>query len=65
MAIAISIFDVSSAGFKYSQDRVCTDGNIITSRGPATAMDFGLALASAVTGEDMVKKVGSPMLVDL
>lgn len=44
---------------------MCVDGNLITSRGPATAMDFGLALASAVTGEDMTQKVGHPMLTNL
>lgn len=52
-------------GYKYSQDKVCTDGNIITSRGPATAMDFGLALASAVRGKDVSAEVGKPMLVQM
>lgn len=30
----------------YTEDRVVTDGNIITSRGPGTAMEFALALVA-------------------
>lgn len=34
----------------YSEDAVVTDGNIITSRGPGTAMDFALALIETLAG---------------
>ena len=49
-------------GYKYSQERVTTDGHVITSRGPGTAMQFALACASAVTGENMEEKIGPAML---
>ncbi|NQT93215.1 MAG: DJ-1/PfpI family protein [Lentisphaerae bacterium] len=38
-------------------DRVVKDGNIFTSQGPGTAMEFALALVAAMSGEDAVRKV--------
>lgn len=37
--------------------RVTRDGNIITSRGPATAFDFGLALVSALCGNAVAESI--------
>ena len=45
---ALETFD----GFTYSDDAVVQDGNIITSRGPGTAMDFALALIENLVGKD-------------
>ena len=36
---------------------VVVDGNIITSRGAGTAVEFGLALAKILTGEDTAREV--------
>lgn len=37
-------------GFDYRSDAVVTDGRIVTSRGPGTAMDFALALIALLLG---------------
>lgn len=52
----------------YLKDAVCTegtvvkDGNIITSKGPGTAMDFGLALIAFLAGEEKAEEVRSGLL---
>lgn len=38
-------------GMAYQQDAVVRDGNILTSRGPGTAMDFALALIEVLSGK--------------
>lgn len=43
--------------FAYQEAAVVTDGKVITSRGPGTAMDFALALIGALSGEDARRKV--------
>lgn len=42
---------------KISTDAVVTDGNIVTSRGPGTAMDFTLALIDILAGGQVRKQV--------
>lgn len=44
-------------GMKYSEDPVVQDGNIITSRGPGTAMDFALMLIEVLEGAECSRKV--------
>lgn len=44
-----------------SQD-VIVDGNVITSRGPGTAMRFALALAERLAGDKKARHVGMSML---
>lgn len=43
-------------------DRVCTDGNIITSRGPATAMPFALEILKELAGIPARDRVQEGML---
>lgn len=51
-------------GFCYDdQSKVVQDGHLITSRGPATAFDFGLKIAECLTGEDKAKEVAKAMLI--
>ncbi|HSC47964.1 MAG TPA: DJ-1 family glyoxalase III [Gammaproteobacteria bacterium] len=45
------------SGIDYLEAAVVKDGKIITSRGPGTAMDFGLALVALLMGEEVRKKV--------
>lgn len=50
--------------YRYIGDRkVVQDGNLITSRGPGTAFDFGLKLAEVLTGADKAKDVARGMLL--
>lgn len=47
----------------YREDRVVSDGNIVTSRGPGTALEFALALVERLAGADKVAKLRSGMVV--
>jgi 4-methyl-5(b-hydroxyethyl)-thiazole monophosphate biosynthesis len=49
----------------YREDKqVVTDGNIITSRGPGTALCFGLAILKRLVGEESYLAVKEGMLLD-
>jgi protein DJ-1 len=54
---------VGSANYKYSEARVCRDGSVITSRGPGTCFEFGLALVEALVGLETAKGIADLMLV--
>jgi len=43
-------------------ERVVVDGNLVTSRGPGTAVEFALALVSLLFGEATARQVGAAML---
>ena len=43
-------------------DDVVHDGKVITSRGPATAMQFALYLLQLLKGEEVARQVGQGML---
>jgi protein deglycase len=47
----------------YSEERVVVDGNLITSRGPGTALEFSLALVEKLAGADAKQRVAHAMLV--
>lgn len=42
-----------------SDQRVVVDGNVITSRGAGTALDFGLALVEAVLSQEKAREVAA------
>ncbi len=46
-----------------SVERVIKDGNIITSRGPGTAIEFALAIIAELLGAEQAEKIAAPMLV--
>lgn len=48
-----------------SSELVCQDGQLITSKGPATSLYFGLAILKALGREAEAKAVKQGMLVDL
>lgn len=56
-------------GIDYSEDVVTVDKNIVTSRGPATAVLFALKLAELLTDEETAKglkeQILFPMISDL
>ena len=47
---------------KYSEDTVVIDGNIVTSRGPGTAMDFSLTLIELLAGKAKRDEVEGQLL---
>jgi len=49
----------------YREDlKVVTDGNVITSRGPGTAVCFGLAIVERLVGNESMMAVKDGMLLD-
>ena len=53
---------LSSQNKTYVEDSVVTDGNIITSRGVGTALDFALEIVSKLCGEEKAKNVAAQIL---
>ncbi|XP_065371310.1 protein dj-1beta [Calliphora vicina] len=50
--------------YKYVDDQtVVQDGNLITSRGPGTAFEFGLKIAEVLAGSDKAAEVAKGMLL--
>ncbi|MDR3072570.1 MAG: DJ-1/PfpI family protein [Clostridiales Family XIII bacterium] len=49
-------------GAEVGTEDVVIDGNIITSKGPATAMAFGLALVETLCGQDVRARLASDLL---
>lgn len=47
----------------YQEDAVVIDGNIMTSRGPGTALGFALAVAERLVGKERAEKIRGAMLV--
>jgi 4-methyl-5(b-hydroxyethyl)-thiazole monophosphate biosynthesis len=47
----------------YSEERVVIDGNLVTSRGPGTALEFALALVEKLAGADVKERLARAMLV--
>lgn len=56
-------FEKQCLGAEISEDAVVKDGNIITSRGPATAMDFAIELVRTVAGDDAAEKTAKGLLL--
>lgn len=49
--------------YKYSENRVEKDGNILTSRGPGTSFEFGLAIIETLMGKEVSDQVKSPLIL--
>ncbi|MCG6941208.1 MAG: DJ-1/PfpI family protein [Thiohalocapsa sp.] len=47
---------------RLSEDAVVTDGNLVTSRGPGTAMDFALQLIELLVGRERRDEVESKLM---
>jgi 4-methyl-5(b-hydroxyethyl)-thiazole monophosphate biosynthesis len=50
---------------RFKEDTVAIDGNIITSRGPATALPFALAVVEKLSGPETKERVKKATLFDL
>lgn len=51
-------------GVRYLTDRVVQDGNLTTSRGPGTAMEFALRLVVELNGAEAASALAEQMLVE-
>ena len=54
-------YDLPSA--EYCEDRVVVDGNVVTSRGPGTAIEFALQWVTLLAGADQAAQLRQGMLV--
>ncbi len=50
--------ELTGAMVEKAPARVVADGNIITGRGPGTAIDLGLAIVGRLLGDDAAQKLG-------
>jgi 4-methyl-5(b-hydroxyethyl)-thiazole monophosphate biosynthesis len=57
--------EVEAGGGKPKHDIVVVDGNIITSRGPATALPFALKLAEKLAGKQVAEAVSKKTLANM
>jgi len=55
---------MQAKGAGYVPEGTVTDGNLITGRGPAFALDFGFAVLCRIKGEETVRQVRKGMLLD-
>ena len=51
-----------SGGAQLLADPVVTDGRVVTSKGPGTAMDFALTLIELLAGADTREQVETPLM---
>lgn len=56
--------EVAKASSEVLEDFVVVDGNVITSRGPATALLFALKIAERLVGKEIAKGVRKNTLTD-
>ena len=54
--------DYTIAGLTYVDEAVVVDGQVVTSRGPGTAIDFALTLIELLGGRALRKEVEEPLL---
>ena len=47
----------------YEEKSVVVDGNVLTSRGPGTALYFGLAIVERLAGKEKAQKIKEEMLI--
>ena len=48
---------------RYAEERVVTDGSLVTSRGPGTALEFALTLVERLSGPEAAQKLRAGMIV--
>lgn len=49
--------------YDYSEDRVVVAGNLVTSRGPGTALEWALEIVEMLAGRKKRDEVEGPMMV--
>lgn len=61
-AVCYPGFEKDLSGAEVLYDRVCVSGNIITSRGPGTALEFGLKLVEILVSAEVSRKLSEGMI---
>lgn len=56
------VIDPMRADLQYTEDSVVVDGNIVTSRGPGTALDFALTLVELLQGPEKRHEVEKALI---
>ncbi|KAI6197408.1 hypothetical protein M3Y94_01220400 [Aphelenchoides besseyi] len=54
--------EIKNGGYKFSEQNVVVDSNVVTSRGPGTAFDFALKIVELLAGDEVSSKVRSSIL---
>ncbi|KAL7978583.1 hypothetical protein Chor_005565 [Crotalus horridus] len=49
--------------YNYSENRVEKDGHIMTSRGPGTSFEFGLAIVETLLGKEVAAQTKAPLVL--
>jgi 4-methyl-5(b-hydroxyethyl)-thiazole monophosphate biosynthesis len=62
-AVCFPGYEDKLTGAKLRYDAAIKSGNIITSRGPGTALDFALTIVQELKGEEMADQLARSMLV--
>lgn len=55
---------VDNSNFNITDSKIETDGNIVTSRGPGTAMDFALLLIERLGGKSLREEISKQLVRD-
>lgn len=63
-AICYPGFEHHLSGARMSDRKVISDGNIITAKGMGVAIEFGLALTTALKGEGVSESIRSAIMAD-
>ncbi|MDD3169632.1 MAG: DJ-1/PfpI family protein [Eubacteriales bacterium] len=56
-------YESQMIGVDYREERVVRDGNLITSRGPGTAMEFALELVKVLKNDQTVSALRNAMII--
>jgi 4-methyl-5(b-hydroxyethyl)-thiazole monophosphate biosynthesis len=57
-------FENELTGATIVSDNIVRDGTLITAKGPAFSLHFGLEITKALRGEDLAQKVADGMLIE-
>ncbi len=63
-ATAYPSFSSRLGNATYEEKTVVCDGTVLTSRGPGTALCFGLAIVEKLAGQEKAESIRAGMLID-
>ena len=57
-----TVYPECENGGKPNNEKVYQDGNVITGKGPGVSLDFALAIAATLVGEERANQIGKAMM---